>query len=176
MFLSDRDIRDEIEKGNIKINPFQEKNIQPASIDLKLGDDFLMLDYHKGKGIIKFDEKPDYERKRGTIILPPGEFVLGTTLEYVSLSKDLIANVQGRSSIGRRGLFIQNAGWVDPGFEGNITLEIFNANKLPIELSPGIRICQLIFGYTKTPSENPYRGKYLKQKGTTGSRSHEDKY
>ncbi|VVB82216.1 dCTP deaminase, dUMP-forming [uncultured archaeon] len=181
MFLSDRDIRDEIEKGNIKIekgevaNIHPASNIQPASIDLRLGDNFLMLDYHKGKGIIRFDEEPDYEKKTGTIILPSLEFVLGTTLEYISISPNLVANVQGRSSIGRRGLFVQNAGWIDPGFEGNITLELFNGNRLPIELKPGIRICQLIFGYTKTPSENPYHGKYLGQRGTTGSRSYQDR-
>lgn len=174
-FLSDRDIRREIERGRIKIDPFEEKNIQPASLDLRLGNDFLILDYHNEKGIIKFDEEPIYNKKKGKIILPAKEFVLGTTLEYISISPELVANVSGRSSIGRRGLFVQNAGWTDPGFEGNLTLELFNPNALPIELVPGMRICQLFFGYTETPAEHPYNGKYKGQRGTTGSRSHQDR-
>ena len=181
MFLSDKDIKEAIKKGEIKIDHFKgkinpERNIQPASLDLRLGEDFLVLDYHKSSGVIKLDEKQIYEKRVGKIILPPGEFILGTTLEYISLSNNIVANVQGRSSIGRMGLFIQNAGWIDPGFEGNITLELFNANKLPIELTPNRRICQIIFGYTKSPSEHPYAGKYKGQRGTTGSRIHEDKF
>ncbi len=175
MFLSDRDIRDEIKKGNIKIKPFKGENIQSSSIDLRLGNDFLVLDYHRGEGVIKFDEEPIYQKREGRIILPAKEFVLGTTLEYITLAPHIISSVQGRSSIGRRGLFIQNAGWVDAGFEGQITLELFNPNALPIELNPDMRICQLFFGYTKTPSDNPYSGKYKGQRGTTGSRSYEDR-
>ncbi len=175
MFLSDKDIKEEIERGNIVIDPLNERNIQPGSIDLILGDDFLVLDYHNEKGgIIRFNEQPIYQKRKGKIILPAKEFVLGTTLEYITLSPNIVASVQGRSSVGRRGLFIQNAGWVDPGFEGTLTLELFNPNSLPIELEPGIRICQLYLGYTRTPAEHPYSGKYKGQRGVTGSRSHLD--
>jgi len=135
------------------------------SIDLRLGDDFLVLDYHTGKGVIKFDKEPIYQKKKGKIIIPPKEFILGTTLEYICVPPNMVSSVQGKSSIGRTGLFVQNAGWIDPGFKGNITLELFNANSLPIELKPGIRICQIFFAYTKTPAEHPYDGKYLGQKG-----------
>jgi dCTP deaminase len=176
MFLSDADILEAISNGDLKIEPFNRKNIQPASIDIILGEGFLVLDhYHEKGGVIRFDEKPIYQKREGNLILPSGQFALGTTLEYISLSSRIIANVQGRSSIGRRGLFIQNAGWTDPGFEGNLTLEFYNGNSLPIEIKPGMRIGQLTFGYTKTPSQNPYHGKYSKQMGTTGSRSYQDK-
>ncbi|MFZ1971124.1 MAG: dCTP deaminase [Candidatus Nanoarchaeia archaeon] len=176
MFLSDRDILEAMESGDIKIDPFNKKNLQPASIDVVLGDGFLVLDcYDEEGGIIRFDEKPIYQKRKGNLILPSGQFALGTTLEYITLSPRVVANVQGRSSIGRRGLFVQNAGWTDPGFEGNLTLEFYNGNSLPIEIKPGMRIGQLTFGYTKTPSGHPYHGKYSKQKGTTGSRSYQDK-
>lgn len=177
MLLSDRDIFEAIKKGFIKIEPFKNENVQAASIDLILGDGFLTLDeYHEENGVIKLDKEPIYNPTRNGIFrLPSGQFALGTTLEYITLAPNIAASVQGRSSIGRRGLFIQNAGWIDPGFEGNITLELYNPNKLPIELRPGVRICQLLFEYTKTPAEHPYRGKYSGQRGTTGSRSHEDK-
>jgi len=174
MFLSDRDIIDSIEKGEIKIDPFEIQNVQAGSVDLRLGNDFLVLDYHAGAGVIKFGQEPIYQRKEGEIIIPANEFILGTTLEYLCIPPNMIASVQGRSSIGRRGLFVQNAGWIDPGFKGNLTLELFNPNALPIQLKPGMRICQVFFGYTKTPSEHPYDGKYLGQEGVTGSRSYQD--
>lgn len=177
MFLSDFDIRKAIKRGEIKIEPFDERNIQPASIDLILGEGFLILDEHHEKGgVIKLDEEPIYikRKRKGSLILPAGQFALGTTLEYITLAPNIVAGVQGRSSIGRRGLFIQNAGWVDPGFEGNLTLELYNPNKLGMELKPGTRICQLFFGYTKTPAEHPYQGKYRRQIGTTGSKSFQD--
>lgn len=176
MVLSDVDIFNAIKKREIVIKSFRRANVQPASIDLVLGSNFLVLDYYHSKGgVIRFNERPIYQERKGVFILPPKEFVLGTTLEYVILSPNITANVQGRSSIGRRGLFIQNAGWIDPGFEGNLTLEFFNANSLPIELKPGMRICQLILEYTVSPVKNPYRGKYSGQRGTTGSRSYQDK-
>ena len=176
MFLSDRDIYEAIEKGDIKIDPFTAENVQPGSIDLLLGDNFLLFDsYHIDAGVIKFDSESRYSPRKGSLILPSKEFALGTTLEYISLSPSIVASVQGRSSIGRKGLFIQNAGWVDPGFEGNLTLEFFNASPLPMELRPGTRICQLFFGYTKTSAEHPYSGKYKGQRGTTGSRSYQDR-
>lgn len=177
MFLSDKDIREEMRRGNISIDPFSEDNIEPASVDLTLGRDYLVYDHHKGPLVIAFGgNNPVYEKKEGDAInIPPNEFVLATTSEYVKISDNLVSHVEGRSSVGRMGLFIQNAGWVDPGFEGNLTLELYNANRLPIKLKAGMRICQLAFGYTKSPAENPYHGKYKGQRGTTGSKIYLDR-
>jgi dCTP deaminase len=104
----------------------------------------------------------------------PGDFVLATTLETVNIPDYLKAKIEGRSSVGRTGLFIQNAGHIDPGFEGQITLELFNAAPRPIVLKPGQRICQLVVARMQGLAETPYNGKYQKQKGTTGSKIHED--
>ena len=103
------------------------------------------------------------------IVIPPQSFLLATTNEYIKLPNNITAFVEGRSSIGRMGLFIQNAGWVDAGFEGRITLELFNANSLPIELASNRRICQLVFCLMDKTSEKPYRGKYYKQLQSVGS-------
>ena len=105
----------------------------------------------------------------------PGQFVLATTMEYFRLGDDLTAFVEGRSSIGRLGLFIQNAGWVDPGFEGEITLELYNASRCAIELEAGRRVGQLVFAQLDRHAETPYRGKYQGQRGATGSRIYMDK-
>ena len=173
--FSDRDIKEAIRDGKIIINPYEEKNVGPASLDLRLGNDFKRIknDYDKTK--ISLSEEQHYEIIKGDkIIIQAGEFVLGTTLEYIGLANGLAAQVEGRSSIGRLGLFVQNAGWIDPGFEGNITLELFNANRLPLELDAGRRICQLVFARTESLSDKPYAGKYKGQKLTTGSRAHLD--
>ena len=108
------------------------------------------------------------------IIIPPQSFLLATTEEYIKLPNHMTAFVEGLSSIGLIGLFIQNAGWVDPGFEGQITLELFNANSLPIRLQAGRRICQLVFCFMDKPTLNPYRGKYQGQRKATGSRVYQD--
>ena len=175
MTLSDRDIKKAIENGDLKIEPFEEENIQPASFDLRLGETFLKLDYNQGTEVVKLNEAPCYTEQKGKIVLLPGEFILGTTVEYIFLASNLTADLQGRSSMGRRGLFVQNAGWIDPGFSGNLTLQLFNATHLPIELIPGTRICQLIFDYTNSPCEHPYAGKYNQQKGASASKSYKDK-
>ena len=103
-------------------------------------------------------------------VLLPNQFVLATTMEYISLPDTLTAFVEGRSSLGRMGLFIQNAGWVDPGFEGEITLELYNANRCAIELKCGRRVGQLVFAKMDAPALHPYNGKYQGQKGATGSK------
>ena len=126
-------------------------------------------------GIITLEDKIEYKTiKTDTYILLPGQFVLATTMEYVSLPDNLTAFVEGRSSLGRLGLFIQNAGWVDPGFEGEITLELFNANRCAIELKAGRRIGQLVFAEMDDTALQPYMGKYQGQKGATGSRVYMD--
>lgn len=104
----------------------------------------------------------------------PGQFVLATTMEYIKLPANLTAFVEGRSSLGRMGLFIQNAGWVDPGFEGEITLELFNANRCAIELCAGRRIGQLVFAHLDGVPIQTYQGKYQGQKGATGSKIYLD--
>ena len=148
MFLSAIDILGEIERGNIVINPFIRKILQRGSIDFRLGDEFLIPEYYGSKGVIRLDEKQKYNKKRaGRIIIPPGEFILGTTLEYLAISRRLMAFVEGKSGVGRRGLFVHTAGLINPGFEGNLTLELVNANKLPIELEAERRICQITFTY-----------------------------
>lgn len=108
-------------------------------------------------------------------VLLPGQFVLATTMEYITLPNNLTAFVEGRSSLGRMGLFIQNAGWVDPGFKGEITLELFNANRCAIELKTGRRVGQLVFAQMDDVALHPYNGKYQGQKGVTGSRVFADK-
>jgi dCTP deaminase len=110
---------------------------------------------------------------REKIIIPPKSFVLGTTIEYIRLPANMTAFVEGRSSIGRLGLFIQNAGWVDPGFEGHITLELYNANCVPIELKAGRRLCQLVLASLDQKGV-PYKGKYNGQKNATQSRIYLD--
>ena len=108
--------------------------------------------------------------KADQYLLLPGQFVLASTMEYFSLPDNITAFVEGRSSLGRMGLFIQNAGWVDPGFEGEITLELFNANRCAIQLQAGRRVGQLVFAKMDTAADRPYSGKYQGQKGATGSR------
>ena len=150
------------------------KQLQPASFDCRLDDMFLKIKENHN-GIISLDDEPEMEEIiRQEIIIPPGGFILGSTKEYIYLDNNISAMVMGRSSIGRHGLFIQNAGWTDPGFQGNITLELYNANRTAIKLKPGRRICQLVFAETKTPSDEPYSGKYQGQKRATGSKIHKD--
>lgn len=174
MILSDRDIKKYISLGDITLTPYEEKNVQPASIDLRLGQGFLVVDDHKAS-IIDLNEEVPYRRiDEDYIVIPPKHFVLGTTEERLKISSNLCARVEGRSSIGRKGLFIQNAGWIDPGFNGQITLEFYNANDLPLILKAGKRICQVVFQTTLGEVENPYKGKYQNQEGTTGSKSHLD--
>lgn len=162
-----------VKEKELIIDPISSVQFQPASVDLRIGDHFLQLDEYATPGISL--EKPavykDIHKDR--ILIPPNGFVLATTKEFVQLPNNITAFVEGRSSIGRLGLFIQNAGWVDPGFQGHITLELFNANRVPIELTAGRRICQLVFASLDKESE-PYTGKYLGQSKSTGSRIYED--
>jgi len=125
--------------------------------------------------VMTLNDEVNYKEVRGSeIIIPPHSFLLATTKEYIKLPNNLTAFVEGRSSIGRMGLFIQNAGWVDPGFEGQITLELYNANRLPIKLESDRRICQLVFASMDSKADNPYQGKYQGQKNTVGTRVFED--
>ncbi len=169
MILSDQTIRKMLKEGTLEIAPLTEQQIQPASVDIRLGDTFSVVE-NPFAGIISLEEEIRYKKiKTDTYLLLPGQFVLATTIEYFSLPNNLTAFVEGRSSLGRMGLFIQNAGWVDPGFKGEITLELYNANRCAIELKAGRRVGQLVFARMDQEALRPYNGKYQGQRGATGS-------
>ncbi|MCS7262985.1 MAG: dCTP deaminase [Aquificaceae bacterium] len=174
MILSDRSIKELIQQGKLSIEPYREENLQASSIDLTLGAELLL---YKAECIdIKSPHLPVEKvliPKEGFLI-PPKAFLLATTQEYIKLPKDITAFVEGRSSLGRLGLFIENAGWVDAGFEGQITLELYNANSCPIKIYRGVRICQIVLARLDRMAEKPYRGKYQGQKGVTPSRVYMD--
>ena len=170
MILSDQTIQRMLKEKSLVIEPLEEHQIQPASVDIRLGNTFSVVE-DTSSGIITLDREIKYKMLRtDAYLLLPGQFVLATTMEYISLPDDLTAFVEGRSSLGRMGLFIQNAGWVDPGFKGEITLELFNANRCAIELTAGRRIGQLVFARMDAPAIRPYQGKYQGQRGATGSK------
>lgn len=174
MILSDGEIIEYLHTGRLKAEPLEPIQIQPASLDIRLGDTFCAIEGCRDD-IIRVNEPVRHKVFTGErYMLQPGQFVLATTMEYIKLPNDLTAFVEGRSSLGRLGLFIQNAGWVDPGFEGEITLELFNASGFAIELCPGTRIGQLVFAKMEREAIHPYRGKYQNQRGATGSRMHMD--
>ena len=175
MILSDKTILKMLDEKTLVIEPVTKKQIQPASVDIRLGNTFSIVD-DSPSGIITLDGSINYKTiTTDTYLLLPGQFVLATTMEYFELPDDLTAFVEGRSSLGRMGLFIQNAGWVDPGFKGEITLELFNANRCAIELKAGRRVGQLVFAQMDDHALDPYNGKYQGQKGATGSRVFMDK-
>lgn len=176
MILSDGTITSLLEEGTLKVSPLCEQSIQPASIDMRLGRDYLTVeDQYMSSGCITLTDEIKYRKLEGdTIIIPPHSFLLATTMEYIELPDNMTAFVEGRSSVGRMGLFIQNAGWVDPGFKGEITLELYNANSLPIRLEAGRRICQLVLCSMDKAALKPYAGKYQGQTKSTGSRVFQD--
>ncbi|RMD77154.1 dCTP deaminase [Candidatus Dojkabacteria bacterium] len=174
MILSDKKIVELIDKGDLVITNLNENSIQPASVDVTIGDFFLVIDDLLTSVIDMCTPIKYREIQAEEIILPAKSFVLATTREYIKLPNNLTAFVEGRSSVGRMGLFIQNAGWVDPGFEGKITLELYNANSLPIKIKAGRRIGQLVFCQMDQEAEKPYRGKYQGQMNTVGSRIYQD--
>lgn len=174
MILSDKTIKKLLKNKELEICPLEDIQIQPASVDIRLGNTFTVLE-DTSSSVIRLSEGIQYKTiQSDKYLLMPGQFVLATTMEYFKLPNNLTAFVEGRSSIGRLGLFIQNAGWVDPGFEGEITLELFNANRCAIELQAGRRVGQLVFAQLDYEADNPYRGKYQGQKGATGSRIYLD--
>ena len=167
------------------IDPLDERCIQPSSIDVKVSNLFRVFRNHTA-GII--DVKQDLEDLTemvvvdpdGVFMLHPGEFVLGSTLERITVPDDLVARIEGKSSLGRLGLLIHStAGFIDAGFDGHITLELSNVASLPITIYPGMKIGQISFVQMTTPAENPYgkgaRGsKYQGQRGPTPSRYFEN--
>ncbi|MBC7310845.1 MAG: dCTP deaminase [Actinomycetales bacterium] len=185
MLLSDRDIRSEIDNGRVTLDPWDPSMIQPSSVDVRLDKYFRLFDNHKYPYIDPAEAQPDLTRlvevdPNEGFVLHPGEFVLASTLETVSLPDDLAARVEGKSSLGRLGLLTHaTAGFVDPGFSGHVTLELSNVATLPIMLWPGMKIGQLAFFRLSSPTENPYGSQkygshYQGQRGPTASRSHEN--
>jgi dCTP deaminase len=183
MLLSDGDIRSQLESGRIGLTPLNLELLQPSSIDVRLDRFFRLFDNHKYPFIDPREQQDELTRfvevaSDEAFILHPGEFVLGSTYEYVSLPNDIAARLEGKSSLGRLGLLTHStAGFVDPGFQGHVTLELSNVATLPIKLWPGMKIGQLCFFQLSSPSENPYGSekygsRYQGQRGPTASRSH----
>jgi dCTP deaminase len=173
--LSDREILDYVENGYIGVSPFYRENIGPASLDLVLANRFLVP--HARVGSIRMDEPIEYDEVvTDRFTLNPGDFVLAASVERIRFPARIAGCLAGRSSIGRLGLFVENAAWFDPGFDGNATLELSNANRYPIVLDAGRRICQMVFWSLAYPAENPYSGKYrgVHATGAVGSRIYED--
>jgi dCTP deaminase len=185
VILSDRTIREELEKGRIVIDPLGEGCIQPSSVDLHIDRYFRVFRNHTMGHI---DVKEDLEEltelveinEEAAFMLHPGEFVLGSTQERVALPDDLVARLEGKSSLGRLGLLIHStAGFVDAGWDGHLTLELSNVANLPITLYPGMKIGQISFLQMTTPADQPYGtgnlgSKYRGQRGPTPSRYFEN--
>jgi dCTP deaminase len=181
MILSDRTIREELAAGRIVIDPLDEACIQPSSVDLRLDRLFRVFLNHTMPVIDVRQDLTDLTRlveidEGDAFILHPGEFVLGSTYERVAVPDDLVARIEGKSSLGRLGLLIHStAGFIDAGFSGHITLELSNVANLPITLYPGMKIGQVSFLRMTTPADVPYGSaqvgsKYQGQRGPTPSR------
>ncbi|AKG44232.1 dCTP deaminase [Streptomyces sp. JH002] len=183
MLLSDKDIRTEIDAGRVRIDPFDPSMVQPSSIDVRLDRYFRVFENHRYPHIDPSVEQPDLTRViepagDEPFILHPGEFVLASTYEVVSLPEDVASRLEGKSSLGRLGLLTHStAGFIDPGFSGHVTLELSNVATLPIKLWPGMKIGQLCMFRLTSPSEHPYGSsgvgsRYQNQRGPTPSRSY----
>ena len=185
MVLSDRTIRREIAEGRIAVKPIDPEDIQPASIDLHLGGGFLVFSNTRMPYI---DVRAPLDELMAAVdvaddqpfMLHPGEFALGSTREHIELPDDLVARLEGKSSLGRIGLLIHStAGFVDPGWKGRLTLELSNVARLPIALYPGMKIGQISFLRLTEPAERLYGApelgsRYQGQSGPTASRFHQD--
>ena len=185
LILSDRDIRAALASGRVGIEPFDDAAVQPSSVDLRVDRFFRTFHNHRHPFIDVKKQMEDLTevvevKEEEAFILHPGEFVLGSTKEYVRLPEDLVARLEGKSSLGRLGLLINStAGYVDPGFEGHLTLELSNVANLPITIYPDMKIGQISFFRLTSPAENPYGSgrvgsKYQGQRGPTPSRYHEN--
>lgn len=183
MILSDGTIRAALADGRIGIDPLDEGAVQPSSVDVRLGQQFRVFANHRHLAIDPHAVQPDLtdlvEKADDTpFVLHPGEFVLGSTLERITLPDDVVARLEGKSSLARLGLVVHStAGFIDAGFDGDVTLELSNVATLPILLHPGMRVAQLAFFQLDAPAQNPYGSgkvgsKYQGQRGPTASRYH----
>ena len=182
MLLSDRDIATQISSGRLKVEPFHEAMIQPSSVDVRLDRFFRVFENHKYEVIDPSIEQSDLTREVAVggdeyFILHPGEFVLASTYEVITLPDDIAGRLEGKSSLGRLGLLTHStAGFIDPGFSGHITLELSNVANLPVKLFPGMKIGQLCLIKLSSPAEHPYGSaqygsRYQGQRGPTASKS-----
>ena len=182
MLLSDKDIRTEIDNGRVRVDPFEPAMVQPSSIDVRLDRFFRVFENHRYPHIDPAEEQPELTRMvepedGEPFILHPGEFVLASTYEVVTLPDDVAGRLEGKSSLGRLGLLTHStAGFIDPGFSGHVTLELSNVATLPIKLWPGMKIGQLCLFRLSSPAEHPYGSsqygsRYQGQRGPTPSRS-----
>jgi dCTP deaminase len=182
VLLSDRDIRAELDSGRVTLEPYDLSMVQPSSVDVRIDRFFRLFDNHKYPVIDPATDQPDLTRlvevkPDEAFILHPGEFVLASTYEVVTLPDDVAARLEGKSSLGRLGLLTHStAGFIDPGFSGHVTLELSNVATLPIMLWPGMKIGQLCFFRLSSAAENPYGSalygsRYQGQRGPTASRS-----
>ena len=185
MILSDRTIREELEAGRIEIDPLVDGCIQPSSVDLHVDRYFRVFLNHSARVIDVKENQEDltelvHIEGDEAFILHPGEFVLGSTAERVRLPEDLVARLEGKSSLGRLGLLIHStAGFVDAGWNGHLTLELSNVATLPITIYPGMKVGQISFLRMTTPADSPYGSarvgsKYQGQRGPTPSRYFEN--
>ena len=183
MLLSDRDIRAELAAGRVVLDPFDAGMVQPSSVDVRLDKYFRVFENHRYPHIDPADEQPDLTRMvepadDEPFILHPGEFVLASTYEVVTLPDDVAGRLEGKSSLGRLGLLTHStAGFIDPGFSGHVTLELSNVATLPIKLWPGMKIGQLCLIRLSSPAEEPYGSsthgsRYQGQRGPTASKSY----
>ncbi len=182
VLLSDRDIRAQIESKRVGVEPFAESMIQPSSVDVRLDKFFRVFENHKYEVIDPALEQPELTREiiaedGEAFILHPGEFVLASTYEVITLPDDIAGRLEGKSSLGRLGLLTHStAGFIDPGFSGHITLELSNVANLPVKLYPGMKIGQLCLIKLSSAAEHPYGSaqylnRYQGQRGPTPSRS-----
>jgi dCTP deaminase len=183
VLLSDRDIKAEIAAGRVKLEPYDEAMVQPSSIDVRLDRFYRTFENHRYPFIDPSIEQSDLTRPFETgadeaFILHPGEFVLASTFEVITLPDDVAGRLEGKSSLGRLGLLTHStAGFIDPGFSGHVTLELSNVATLPIKLWPGMKIGQLCLFRLSSAAEHPYGSavygsRYQGQRGPTPSRSH----
>jgi dCTP deaminase len=189
MILSDRDLRARLETGDIVIEPLDDPDlqIQPASVDLRLSSEFVVyqlphvpcIDPRDPLSLDRYTERIEIPEGEA-FVLQPGEFALGSTIERVKVPNDLVARVEGRSSIGRMAVVVHaTAGFIDPGFEGRITLELGNLGRCAVKLYPGMRVSQIVYHQLTSPAERPYgpeRGsKYQGQGSPVASRIGKDR-
>ena len=187
MLLSDRDIRARVDMGDIELDPFTPEMIQPASIDVRLDRFFRVFNDRQYTYVDPAENQGELTEQFSVSqgepwILHPGEFVLGSTLERVHISSQIAARLEGKSSLGRLGILTHStAGFIDPGFNGYITLELSNVSPLPVKLWPGMKIGQICFFELSSPAEHPYGSQalgshYQGQRGPTPSRSYQNFY
>jgi dCTP deaminase len=183
MLLSDRDLKAALAEGRMGLSPYDEAMVQPSSVDVRLDRYFRVFANHRYTHIDPASEQDDLTEQiepegEEPFILHPGEFVLGSTLEVITLGDDLAARLEGKSSLGRLGLLTHStAGFIDPGFSGHVTLELSNVANLPIKLYPGMKIGQICVLRLTSKAEHPYGSsiygsRYQDQRGPTPSRSH----